>query len=232
MDISQEPFRASILSKHAEARSPGANFVRACGIEMHMVEHENSRPKCHGQDGSQPTFCASLRNRHAHGHLTRQLFYSRIFSKSAQSRRADLVKALSWHRHPGCGWGLWQGAWPNKHNSWSGLRGYIPTIGLSAHGFHFGKDPISWLPLNSSPLTKSNSCPPLWFCLVSSPDQYPPYSKSWDRQDTVAPPSYCSSWRQPAALEMFDAKKKNCPYLRVCVWKRDSPTSFSWTYLQ
>jgi hypothetical protein len=53
MDISQEPFRASILSKHAEARSPGANFVRACGIEMHMVEHENSRPKCHGQDGSQ-----------------------------------------------------------------------------------------------------------------------------------------------------------------------------------
>ena len=74
--------------KFAGPISRGQRFVRACAVEMHMdmseeafcveIYRENSGPV------SRPAFCASLRSRNAHGHVTRGILSGNL--QVAQSK--------------------------------------------------------------------------------------------------------------------------------------------------
>ena len=74
MDMSEEPFfafyafYARIYRKNAAPEGLGARFVPACTSDMHM---DMSDELCYARMPVRRTFCAILRNRKAHGHVTR-----------------------------------------------------------------------------------------------------------------------------------------------------------------
>ena len=76
MDFSQELFCMGIYRKNGRGHPGGHRFVRACAVEMHMNMCGNlqgcrmCRPR--------PSFCASLRSRNAHGHVTRAIMYGNL----------------------------------------------------------------------------------------------------------------------------------------------------------
>ena len=67
----------------------GQRFVRACTLEMHMdmsqdplcVEIPQGKCWTHIPEPSQPSLCASLRSRNAHGHFTRAILCGNVREK-------------------------------------------------------------------------------------------------------------------------------------------------------
>ena len=80
MEISQEPLWIEIFKDNARV-AHGHPVVRACAVAIHMdmsqescgpeIDKENA--KCLSRPG--PAFCATLRSRNAHGHVTRATLY-------------------------------------------------------------------------------------------------------------------------------------------------------------
>ena len=86
MDISHEPFCMEIYRKNAGRRSRGQHFVRACAVEKHM--DMSQEPFCVKFTRKMPdpnpathVFCASLRSRDAHGHVTRAILCGTLQEK-------------------------------------------------------------------------------------------------------------------------------------------------------
>ena len=82
-----------------------AHFVRACTVEMHTdISQEvlcgNLEGKCRTLL-PRPAFCASLNSQNAHGHVTRGILFSSIWSPSqtcnvyGQSLVADLAEIVA-----------------------------------------------------------------------------------------------------------------------------------------
>ena len=65
-DMSEEPFYPEIDKKNAAGQDRAARFVRACAVDMHM-DMSQEHAEIYRQ---RRTFCASLRNQHAHRHVT------------------------------------------------------------------------------------------------------------------------------------------------------------------
>ena len=93
MDMSQEAFFAEIYRENAKRESRGQHFVRACTVDMHMdmsqeafcAEIKKKGTRIHG-----PPICASLRSRHAHGHVTQEVLRAEIYTENAKRFRYHL----------------------------------------------------------------------------------------------------------------------------------------------
>ena len=74
----QEPFLWKFTGEMPDPNTPTHVFVRACAVEAHMdiweepISCGNLKEKCRTLIARQ-AFCASLRNRNAHGHFTRAI---------------------------------------------------------------------------------------------------------------------------------------------------------------
>ena len=79
-DISQEPFCRKVTGKMA-ADLRGQHFVRACEVDMHMnMSQEAFRAEIYRENAG-PVFCASLRSRNAHGHVTKHIVCGNLQGK-------------------------------------------------------------------------------------------------------------------------------------------------------
>ena len=103
MDMSEQPvfafypFYARIYRKNAAPEGLGARFVPACTSEMRM---DMSDELCYARMPVRRTFCAILRNRKAHGHVTRaHLCKFRGEREREKSLHCTTAKSMA-HRSP------------------------------------------------------------------------------------------------------------------------------------
>ena len=80
-----------------------SRFVRACAVEMHM--DMSSKPfgsriyrKCRAPEVCR-TFCASLRIRNAHGHVTRAILCKKLQEKCRAEPRHAFMRACAVEMH-------------------------------------------------------------------------------------------------------------------------------------
>ena len=129
MGMSQEPLYMSICGKNAAPQDRDTLFARACAIEMRTdISQEPSYARIAGKkflrQDRDAQFCASLRNRNAHGtchkshpmrrfnlyqpaqtdmhrDLLQESLYARIYRKNAtpQDRDAQFVRACAIEMH-------------------------------------------------------------------------------------------------------------------------------------
>ena len=101
MDMSEEPFfafyafYARIYRKNAAPEGLGARFVPACTSDMHM---DMSDELCYARMPVRRTFCAILRNRKAHGHVTRA-HLCKFRGEREKSLHCTTAKSIA-HRSP------------------------------------------------------------------------------------------------------------------------------------